>query len=41
MGEEELEVQLDIILVVGCAELPPSGRRRCLEFCIFKWGIFE
>lgn len=37
MGEEELAVQLDLILVVGCAELPPSGRGRCLNF-VFSNG---
>lgn len=31
MGEE-LAVQMDLTLVVGCAELPPSGTGRCLNF---------
>lgn len=39
MGEEELAVQLDLILVVGCAELPPSGRGRCLNF-VFSNGAY-
>lgn len=30
-------MQLDLILVVGCAELPPSGRGRCLNF-VFSNG---
>lgn len=39
MGEEELAVQLDLILVVGCAELPPSGRGRCLNV-VFSNGAY-
>lgn len=39
MGEKELAVQLDLILVVGCAELPPSGRERCLNF-VFPNGAY-
>lgn len=39
MGEEELAVQLDLTLVVGCAELPTSGRGRCLNFA-FSDGAY-
>lgn len=39
MGEEELAVQLDFILVVGCAELPPSGRGKHLNF-VFSNGAY-
>lgn len=39
MGEKELAVQLDLILVVGCAELPPSGRGGCLNL-LFSNGAY-